>query len=200
MVSESNNLLSSLVDSVYSPEIKVFIELNHLKRIYRKGWLQRKIPITHCESVAEHTFGVAILALLLAETYFPELDKFTLVKYALIHDIGEIYVGDITPEDQVPKDEKLEAERKAIRNVFEKYPGGEKYIRLWEEYEAAATPEAIFVKQIDRLEMSLQAGIYQSQDYEDMNEFLVSADNYLTEPVLREFLDQIYLSLFWFEE
>ncbi|MEM7825710.1 MAG: HD domain-containing protein, partial [Candidatus Aenigmatarchaeota archaeon] len=52
--------------------IKLYYELNHLKQLYRKGWL-RSVQKEKCESVADHSFTVAVLSLFLAEKYFPEL-------------------------------------------------------------------------------------------------------------------------------
>ena len=57
------------------PIIEVFFEFNHLKTLYRQGWLHHGVTKEHCETVAEHSLGVALLALFLADEHFPQLDK-----------------------------------------------------------------------------------------------------------------------------
>ncbi|WP_016879782.1 HD domain-containing protein, partial [Chlorogloeopsis fritschii] len=57
------------------PIIEAYFEFNHLKQLYRQGWLRHGIEPKYCESVAEHSFGVALLALFLADEYSLDLDK-----------------------------------------------------------------------------------------------------------------------------
>jgi putative hydrolase of HD superfamily len=156
MTAKNQNPVSHLGGKNAHPLIELFFEINHLKQVFRKGWL-RKIPPENCESVAEHTFGTALLAWILADKFFPRLDQEKVLKLALIHDLGEIYAGDITPYDEVAPEEKNKRESEAVRKIFSSLPNGDQYITLWEEYENGSSPEATFVKQIDRLEMALQA-------------------------------------------
>ncbi|NIW00357.1 HD domain-containing protein, partial [Candidatus Saccharibacteria bacterium] len=121
-------------------------EINHLKQIYRKGWL-KKIPSEYGESVADHTFGVAMMAWLIATEFFPELDHHKVLRLALIHDIAEVYAGDITPGDGISAEKKQKIEREAVKEIFSKLPNGEHYVALWEEFELEQSPEAKFVKQ-----------------------------------------------------
>jgi putative hydrolase of HD superfamily len=171
------------------PILLVYLEFTHLKNLYRQGWLQRGVPKERCESVAEHTFATAVLALLLAEAYFPQLDACQVARLGLIHDFGEVYTGDLTPQDRVKAREKHRLEREAVRKIFSRLPQGEQYARLWEDYEKGATPEARFVKQIDRLEMGLQAWVYERQGMGSMQDFFDSARQALSEPILLEALE-----------
>lgn len=156
------------------PIVEAYFEFSHLKQLYRQGWLQRGIPPERCESVAEHSFGVAVLALLLAETAFPQLDACKVLRMSLLHDFGEIYAGDLTPADGVERAAKYALEQRAVQRVMEKLPNGSTYIALWEEYEAGNTPEAQLVRQIDRLEMVLQASVYEHQNLSNLAEFFES--------------------------
>ncbi len=174
-----------------SPLVRLYYEFNTLKQLYRQGWLERGIPPEECESVGEHVFGVALLGLLIAERHYPDLDAEKIVKIALLHDLGEVYAGDITPGDGIPPQEKRAAELSAIQKIFRDVPNGETYIRLWKEYENGSSPEARLVKQIDRLEMALQASVYAHQGYENMQEFLDSAARAVEEPALRALLGEI---------
>lgn len=77
---------------------------------------------------------------------------------ALIHDMGEIYTGDISANSVFSSKEKEEAERRDIQEVFRMLPDRHRdfYISLWEEYESGVTPEARFVKAFDKGETILQ--------------------------------------------
>jgi putative hydrolase of HD superfamily len=173
------------------PVIAAYFEFNHLKQLYRQGWLQRGIAAPRCESVAEHTCGVAVLALFLAETCAPELDALKVMRMALLHDFGEIYAGDLTPAHEVSRDEKYHREQRAVVRVLAKLPRGAEYIALWEEYEAGQSPEARFVRQLDRLEMVLQASVYEHQGLADLSEFFAAARPALSSPELQAMLAQL---------
>jgi putative hydrolase of HD superfamily len=173
------------------PLIEAYFEFNQLKQLYRQGWLKRGITTSHCESVADHSLGVAVLAMLIADAHFPDLDALKILRLALIHDFGEIYAGDLTPDDQIDQNGKYRREREAIIKVLSKLPHGDEYISLWEEYEIRKTPEAKFVHQVDRLEMGLQASIYQAQGLSDTTEFFESAMKAIHSPELKEIIQEL---------
>jgi putative hydrolases of HD superfamily len=189
--SKAGNPIELLSGKNTSPFIQAYFELCQLKQLYRQGWLRRGIPPQRCESVAEHSFGAAVLALWLAQAYFPELDLHKVVCMALLHDFGEIYTGDIIPSDPVSPDEKQQREAQSVVQVFTKLPEGQAYIRLWEEFEAGNSPEAQFIRQIDRLEMGLQAGVYAQQGSNRMGEFFASARRALTDARLVELMETV---------
>ncbi len=169
------------------PIIEVFYEFNHLKSLYRQGWLRHGISKEQCETVAEHSMGVALLALFLADERFPEMDKGKLILMGLLHDFGEIYAGDIVPGKMSLAD-KHELERKSVERVFSRLSKGQEYLAVWEEFEAGKTAEARFMKEIDRLEMGLQASVYEQEGPVDLSVFFDSTDKALTTPALREIL------------
>jgi putative hydrolase of HD superfamily len=173
------------------PVARAYFELCQLKQLFRQGWLRRGIPRERCESVAEHSFGVAMLALWLAHSLDPELDLLKVVSMALVHDFGEVYAGDLIPGDAVSAGEKHQREAASVQEVFAKLPGGEAYLQLWDEFEAGLSPEARFLRQMDRLEMGLQAHVYQRQGFENMAEFQRSAQEALTDQRLQQLLDSL---------
>ena len=183
--------VSQLSTRQVAPLIEAYFEFNHLKQLFRQGWLQRGIPHARCESVAEHTFGVAVLALFLADAHFPDLNASKVLRLALLHDFGEIYVGDLTPADGIDRGEKWRLERHAVLQVLHKLPRGADYLALWEEYERGASPEAQFVRQIDRLEMALQASVYEHQGLADLSEFFTSVEQALAAPALQAILHEL---------
>jgi putative hydrolase of HD superfamily len=183
--------ISCLQSEEVSPLVRTYFEFNHLKQLYRQGWLARGVPAERCESVAEHTFGVALLAWFLADAHMPALDREKVLRMALIHDLGEVYVGDLTPRDGVSGPEKERLERDSVAQVLAKLPQGAAYVALWEEYVDGTCPEAQFVGQVDRLEMALQAAVYERQGLVDPTEFYASAADALSTPALRAALNEL---------
>jgi len=174
-----------------SPILSAFFEFTHLKQLYRQGWLKRGVPPERCESVAEHSLGVAILALWLSQACFPELDSTKVLCMALLHDFGEIYTGDLIPSDEVSADEKHLREKQSVQQVLGKLPQGDQYIEIWNEFEQGETQEAQFVRQIDRLEMGFQAGIYGLQGLVDPQEFFQTTDQALSDHRLKKIFTEL---------
>lgn len=169
-----------------SPLVEAFFELNHLKQLYRQGWLQRGVPEERCESVAEHVFSMAVLGMWLVDAAFPELDRDRVLRMILVHELGEIYTGDITPGDAMAPEEKHRLEREGFLRVAARLPRGDEYLALWEEFERGQTPEARFVHQLDRLEMGFQAAVYEAQGLPDMEQFFASASAAVVDERLRQ--------------
>lgn len=168
--------------------IKLYFEFCHLKQIYRLGWLQRGISPLRCESVADHSFGVAMLAMFLADKHFPHLDTSKILRIALLHDFGEIYAGDITPTDRISRTEKVRREYASVIKVLSPLPGGNRYIKLWLDYVDGRSPEARFVCQVEKLEMALQASVYEHQKLADLADFFASVKKALEHHQLRKLL------------
>jgi putative hydrolase of HD superfamily len=155
--------------------IQVFFEFANLKSLWRQGWLQAGLPEKKCESVADHSFASAILAWLVAEEYRTDLDMEKIIKMALLHEVGEIYAGDLTPNDNVSQNEKFLLEYSSMKKVLSKLPNAKAWCELWEEFDRGKTAEAVFVKQIDKLEMALQAKIYETNNKLQSDGFYKSA-------------------------
>lgn len=174
----------------FRPVLDAYVQINQLKQLYRQGWLRRGVPRDRCETVAEHTAGVAWLTLLLA----PEtdgLDPERALRMALIHDLGETHAGDITLADGVSEADKHARERLALQAVVARLPRGGDWLALWDEYELGRSPEARFVREVDRLEMGLQAAIYQAEGLVDPTDFVASARAVVATPALRHLLDEL---------
>ena len=109
------------------------------------------------ESVADHSWRLCLMALVLGDR-FPGVDTDRVLRMAVVHDLGEAIGGDIPAPEQGASGAKAEAERRDFRALIAPLPEtvrGE-MAALWEEYEAAATPEARLAKALDRLETLLQ--------------------------------------------
>ena len=114
------------------------------------------------ESVAEHTWRVALMATLLAPQ-FPDVDGSRLVRMCLVHDLGEAIGGDIPAPEQAKRiaeggEGKSADERRDLLSLVQPLPAAlrDDITGLWDEYEAASTPTARLAKAIDKLETILQ--------------------------------------------
>ena len=153
---------------------------NDLKQLPRTGWLLAGVnPV---ESVADHSFGVALLTLLLAqivngdwqaEALLQPLEIDRAVQLALIHDLAESLLTDLPKRstELVGVQGKHDAEEKAMRDLFQGVAGSDSYLTLWMEYDSASTPEARLVKDADKLEMVHQALRYEARGQANLDEF-----------------------------
>lgn len=128
-------------------------EAERLKSVTRTAWTREG----RRESTAEHSWRLALLAGLAAER-FPELDKAKVLMMCLVHDMGELYEGDVSAALRPDPQAKEEAERRAVRRAFALLPEPQEaaLLALWEEYNAHATPEARLVKALDKAETIIQ--------------------------------------------
>jgi putative hydrolase of HD superfamily len=162
--------------------LAALLESLALKDLPRAGWVRRGVAAP--EDVAAHSWGVAWLTLVLLP---PELDRARALAYAVLHDLPEVRVGDLTPADGVAHAEKAAREARAMTGLTNSLPAH--VLELWQAYEAQQDPEARFVRQIDRLDMALQAAVYRDRTGLDLDEFFASARGQITEPRLIALLD-----------
>lgn len=155
------------------------IEVLALKDLRRAGW--SRVGIAEPESVAAHSWGVAWLVLVLCPEH---LDRGRAVEIAILHDLAEAQVGDITPHDGVRGHRKRAMEAAAMQSLVRALPRGEQLYGLWREYEDGSTAEGRFVKACDKLDMALQAARYAERGYAT-DEFIDSALQRLDDPTLR---------------
>jgi len=121
-------------------------------------------------------------------------DSEKILKMILLHDLAESKIGDYTP-NQISKENKITIENNAYDEIIDTLPDAIKlqYGTIWEEYQNQESPESIIVHQIDKLEMVLQAKMYQKEgaSLEAVESFFKSAENEITYPKLKEILNQI---------
>lgn len=167
-----------------------FSTVNKLKDVARAGWPFHGVP--NGESVADHSFQVAIMAMFLAPK--AGVDQTKSVIMALIHDIGESLIGDEITEhgdlDLPNSTQKQTNERNAIQSILNK-AGMNNYLEIFDEFEENKTPEAQFVKQLDKLETAIQARQYEILNGLDLSEFYVNAKRHVTNPILVQILIEV---------
>lgn len=128
-------------------------EVERLKSVERTAWTASG----RRESTAEHSWRLALLAMVLCDEY-PQLDRLRVLQLTLVHDLGETYDGDIPAVAQGDPAAKSRMERAALTRLSEFLPAkaAAELRELWEEYEACRTPEARLVKALDKAETILQ--------------------------------------------
>lgn len=151
-----------------------------LKALPRAGWVRVGVPAP--ESVAAHSWGVAWLVLALCP---PTLDRGRALAIAIVHDLAEVRVGDLTPHDPVAPAEKAARELTALRALLRPLPAADELEALYLEYADQSSPEGRFVKACDKVDMALQARVYGAAGTRDLQQFVDSALGKLTDRDLR---------------
>lgn len=134
-------------------QLDFLVEIDRLKEIER----QTRIAAGRRENTAEHSWHLAMYALVLAEHSNEDVDLFHVLALCLIHDIVEIDAGDTFAYDVTANGDKEDRERLAAERLFGLLPSDQAdYLwRLWEEYEAMETPESRFANAVDRMQPAM---------------------------------------------
>jgi len=167
---------------------------SRLKNEPRRGWFQR-VKLEEIESVADHSFGVAILSLFEAERRGYDVGH--VLELALVHDLEEAITGDLTPKDKRKLTPKIVSHRKRVakERILANLPlrQRQRYQRIWNELVAGRTREARLVKDLDKLEMALQASYYESKGASttEIKDFYRSARRAIKDGGLRKILGEV---------
>jgi putative hydrolases of HD superfamily len=162
--------------------LSVLLELQRLKRLDRTGWVLRGLP-PGAESVAAHSYGVALTAMLLADECAArgvEVDAGRLLRIALLHDLQETRTGDMprTVAQYYGAETRRAAERAAFDDVMR--GAGERhaaaYAELHEDYESRASVEARLVKAADVVDLLTQALAFERAGARGLAEFWEGAE------------------------
>ena len=171
--------------------------LERLKTTPREGW--RRFGVGNGESISDHMYRMSIITMIAPPSLTQGLNIPHCTKMALVHDMAESIVGDITPEEKMPKTEKARRELDAMNylcgTLLGAWGGGEqgKEIKaIFEEYEAGTTRESIFVHDVDKLELLLQMVEYERKAEGRLNleEFCDAAER-LTLTEMKDWAKQI---------
>ncbi|WP_255464446.1 HD domain-containing protein [Nitrosopumilus sp. b1] len=169
---------------------KFFRHVLNLKTIPRQGWID-KLNLTNPESVADHSYSMAVIAMFLGD--FLKIDTTKMIKMTLLHDLAESVTGDLTPE-QASKINKNELEENTIKAILQELPDSlsKEYFEIWKEYLNKSSSESLIVHEIDKFEMAIQAIQYSKHTNKKLiQEFLNSSMPYITNPKLKEILNNM---------
>ena len=142
----------ALASDRLAAQLRFIVEIDKVKGVFRQTLL---IDKSRLENDAEHSWHLAVMAVLLAEYASDKgLDLLRVVKMVLVHDLVEIDAGDTYIYDEAGMKDKAERELAAADRVFGLLPPdqGAEVRGLWEEFEARDTPEAQFAAALDRLQ------------------------------------------------
>ena len=130
-----------------------------LKTIHREGW-KKNLQIDYPESVADHSYSVSIMSMILADLEGLNTEK--IIKMALLHDLAESTIGDITP-GSMKNNDKITKENNAMKKILMNIPSEirKPYFKIWDEYQNNSSKESSLLHDIDKLEMAFQAKFYQ---------------------------------------
>ena len=166
-----------------------FNTVANLKNIPRQGWID-KLGMEKPESVSDHTFSMTVMAMVFAD--LQQLDTLKILKMSLLHDLVESITGDMTP-NQISKKDKAILETQNMTEILKNLPPKlqKDFLELWCEFQQNLTPESRMVHELDKLEMALQAKIYEKNGFGDVQSFLHSAQNQIQNSELKEWLRKI---------
>jgi len=196
--------------------VNFFRQIGKLKEMPRTGWVIRGIK--NSESIADHIFRTSLMAWILGNDK-KGLNMERVLKMALIHDLCEVYAGDITPYDSIlPKskkerekilktwprfslekrkklsDQKFKKEKKGLEKLIKNLPPklADEVMALWMDYENGSTAEGRFFKQADRLENLLQATEYWEKNKNlSQTSWWDQARELFDDPILLQFIEDM---------
>ena len=175
--------------------VKFLLEAGKLKSIERTGWVREGMP--NPETVAEHSWRVALLAMILGDEL--DVDKNKLIKMALIHDLEETETHDPVVQrgkNQVGNHQREDEER-VIKRMILDVPGTDEIFNLWKEQEmensAGATKEAIILYELGKIATAWQALEYELEgaDPRKLDEFWENAHAHVKEQKILELLSEL---------
>ena len=167
-----------------------FFQIAELKKLPRSGW-KIKVGLNNSESVAEHSYMMSVMAMVLSD--LKSLNSEKVIKMSILHDWAESKIGDFMP-DEIGYDKKSELENYAMAEILESLPQTiqSDYQNIWDEFLVRDTPESRLVHELDKLEMALQAKIYEKDvDPERVKPFIISAVEQIIDPDLKKILVDI---------
>lgn len=166
------------MEQTLQQQFDFLLEIDKMKTILRRNVISDE---SRRENDAEHSWHMAMTAIVLAQYAAREVDMLRVLKMALVHDLVEVYAGDTFCYDTAGYTDKAQREQSAASKLFAMLPTGQgdELRRLWEEFEAEQTPEALFACACDRIQPFLLnynthghtwklGGIHQDQVYARM--------------------------------
>ena len=144
--------------------IDFYVLTNKLKNVIRTGWLNWHVSSQRVESVAEHVYGVQMLALAMYSEYKYDIDIKKVIFMLAIHELEETIIGDLTFK-QISSEDKKIIGHEAVEKILSGLLSGEEIKEIIYEFDAGNTDEAKFAYHCDKLECDLQCKLYDEAGY-----------------------------------
>lgn len=174
-------------------QMEFLIEIDKLKNIFRRSFISDK---SRRENDAEHSWHMAMYAIILEE-YAPKgIDILKIIKMALVHDLIEIYAGDTFLFDEEMIKSKQKREKEAAEKIYSMLPDEQcmEIKALWEEFEEKQTNEAIFCATLDGIQPIMLNYLTEGGTWKEYNikKDMVLKKGYLvfekSHPIIKEFM------------
>lgn len=147
--------------------IRYYVLCNKLKDVIRTGWKDWHVTRNRVESVAEHIFGVQMLAIAMNSEYQYDIDIKKVIIMLAVHELEEIVIGDLT-QFQISKEEKIKIGHEAIEKVLSGLIEKDNIMNLILEFDERKSKEALFAYYCDKLECDLQCKLYDEEGCVDL--------------------------------
>lgn len=143
--------------------MRFYLLATKLKYKIRSGWNKEhwNIDSDRLESIAEHVYGCLVLTLGIYSEYRYKIDINKVMMMLVLHEIGEVFIPDITPFMGISREEKMLIEHEAMASVLDGLLKKEEYLSLLYEFDEGKTVEAKFAYMIDKIEADIQSKVYQ---------------------------------------
>ena len=156
------------MDDKIKSAISFYTLCNKLKDVIRKGPLTWKVNRNRIESVAEHVYGVQMLAISIYFQFNYKLNLNKVLFMLAVHELEEIEIGDLAFYETTA-DEKMARGKRAVEFLLKDLIGKEEILTLLAEYNERKTDEAIFAYHCDKLECDIQMKLYYQEGCFDLN-------------------------------
>lgn len=166
--------------------LKFYLLCNKLKDLIRTGWKVWNVKRDRIESVAEHIYGVQMLAIAIYKEFEYDLDIEKVIYMLAIHELEETKIGDLIWHD-IAASEKLEKGKEAVHSILNGMLNIEDVEAMLDEYNNRTTKEALFAHHCDKLECDIQAKLYDEEKCVDINS--QSENNLLANEIVKEKLE-----------
>lgn len=173
-----DNVKTALAGTKISNYVIALLNIvQQLKIQKRTGWVDHKVKDP--ESISDHMYRMGITSMLITN---PDINRDKCVRISLVHDLAESLVGDITPNDPMTKEEKHRREYDTIKYLCDKIiapfnsKAAKEILEDWLAYENVSSPEARYVKDIDKFEMLVQCFEYEQSNNIRLDQFWSAKD------------------------
>ena len=158
--------------------LQFYLFATSLKDKIRSGWKIWHVSRERLESVAEHIYGTCILAIAIESEFELNLNLDKCIRMLVLHELEEVIIGDLTPFDNITKEERRMKGQEAVKKVLSSLAQKESYFNLLQEFEEEKTLESKFAKMCDKLECDIQVKIYCEKHEVDL---FADSNKYLSE-------------------
>ena len=149
----------------YKKIFKFYYFNYRLKNKLRSGWDRKhwNVKSDRIERISEHIIGTIALAIAMDSEFDFNIDINKVIEMLIVHEVGEILIGDITPFDGITNEQKKDIEHQAIEDVLECLTNKKYLVKLIFEFDDHQTAESIFGHYCDKMEADIQAKVYQDK-------------------------------------